>query len=516
MNQRIIENINLLIVDDKAYNVSALESALETDGLKIYTATAPKNALQICIDNDISIAVIDEKMPEMDGFELLDAIKNNPKTEHIVVVLITGNPMNTVNILKGLNKGAVDYFFKPLDLYILKAKINSLIMLVNHQREIEKKNKELESYQNELFKVVEETEKNKVLKENFLSNMSHEIRTPLNAIVGLISLLEDTALSDEQQEMINLMELSSKSLLGIVNDILESAKINAGKTEVIAANTDIINLVQNICNLARPMAREKGLAMLCDLDRKVPDLIMADELRLNQVLTNLINNAIKFTSTGEVTLGLKMLKKRGENVLLEFSVKDSGMGIPKSSLDRIFTRFEQVEDKTWRTFGGTGLGLSIVKRLVELMGGTLNVESKLGVGTTFTFTNWFQLADKIRRPQQKNHLYDFPKFANDTVLLAEDNAASTYVIVEMLKKWNIDVMNGNEATMKIRGEVNDSRKDIPILSFSASVIEKEKDEAKKAGADDFIEKPFEPKTLYDKIRKMIDRKKGLRPIAIGI
>jgi CheY-like chemotaxis protein len=240
-----------------------------------------------------------------------------------------------------------------------------------------------------------------------------------------------------------------------------------------------------------------------------------------------------------------MLKKRGENVLLEFSVKDSGMGIPKSSLDRIFTRFEQVEDKTWRTFGGTGLGLSIVKRLVELMGGTLNVESKLGVGTTFTFTNWFQLADKIRRPQQKNHLYDFPKFANDTVLLAEDNAASTYVIVEMLKKWNIDVdvaangweavekfkknnynlilmdthmpiMNGNEATMKIRGEVNDSRKDIPILSFSASVIEKEKDEAKKAGADDFIEKPFEPKTLYDKIRKMIDRKKGLRPIAIGI
>ena len=239
-----------------------------------------------------------------------------------------------------------------------------------------------------------------------------------------------------------------------------------------------------------------------------------------------------------------MLEKREESVLLEFKVRDSGIGIPKSSLDRIFTRFEQVEDKTWQKFGGTGLGLSIVKKLVELKGGTLKVDSEIGVGTTFTFTNWYQLAGEIKKPDHKGHLYDLPKFENKSVLLAEDNAASRFVIVKMLKKWNINVdvaangweaveklknnnynlilmdthmpvMNGNEATRKIRSEMNDSRKDIPILSFSASVIEKEKEEAKNAGADDFIEKPFEPKTLYNKIRKLIDSK-GLRPLAVEV
>ncbi|HEY8784665.1 MAG TPA: response regulator [Mucilaginibacter sp.] len=544
MNLHLTENINLLIVDDRADNVSALESSLERDGLNVFTTTSPKNVLEICIDKDISIALIDVKMPEMDGFELLDLIKNNPLTEHIMIILMTAYSMGSADVVKGLSKGAVDYLFKPLDLYIVNAKVNSLITLVNYQREIVKKNKELESYQKDLFKAMEETQKNKVIKENFLANMSHEIRTPLNAIIGLTSLLADTPLDEEQQEMVKLMEISSHSLLGIVNDILESAKIDAGKTEIIRAETEIISTVQNICDLTAPMARKKGLDLICDIDKNIPPMIMADSLRLNQILMNLTTNAIKFTNSGNVTVSLKMLEKREESVLLEFKVRDSGIGIPKSSLDRIFTRFEQVEDKTWQKFGGTGLGLSIVKKLVELKGGTLKVDSEIGVGTTFTFTNWYQLAGEIKKPDHKGHLYDLPKFENKSVLLAEDNAASRFVIVKMLKKWNINVdvaangweaveklknnnynlilmdthmpvMNGNEATRKIRSEMNDSRKDIPILSFSASVIEKEKEEAKNAGADDFIEKPFEPKTLYNKIRKLIDSK-GLRPLAVEV
>jgi CheY-like chemotaxis protein/anti-sigma regulatory factor (Ser/Thr protein kinase) len=268
-------------------------------------------------------------------------------------------------------------------------------------------------------------------------------------------------------------------------------------------------------------------------------MIMADALRLNQILMNLISNAIKFTNSGDIKVNLTLKEKNDTNALLEFTVKDSGIGITKSSIEKIFTRFEQIEDKTWQKFGGTGLGLSIVKRLVELKGGTLKVDSKVGAGSTFTFINWYALADGIKDTDNiKNHLADLPKFDNDLILLAEDNAASQFLIVNMLKEWNIKVdvavngweafqklksndydlilmdvhmpvMNGNEATKKIRKEMIDARKDIPILSFSASVIQREKDEAKNAGSDDFIEKPFEPITLHHKIRNMIDKRKAV-------
>ena len=192
MNRFSHKNINILIVDDKIDNAMMLEAALEREGSNIFTTTSPKNVIQLCIDKNISIALIDVKMPEMDGFELLDLIKSNPLTQHIMVVLITGYSMNSEDVVKGLSKGAVDYLFKPLDLYITTAKVNSLITLINHEREIKKKNSELESYQEELFKAIEQAENSRTIKENFLANMSHEIRTPLNAIVGLTSLLKDS------------------------------------------------------------------------------------------------------------------------------------------------------------------------------------------------------------------------------------------------------------------------------------------------------------------------------------
>ncbi len=539
MDLNLHPDINLIIVDDNTENLYLLSSILEQDGLKIITTTYPKKVSQLCIDHDVSIALIDVHMPQMDGFELLDQLKANPLTEHIMVVLMTGYSVGSEYVVKGLSKGAVDYLFKPLDMYVTLAKVNSLITLVNHQREIERKNQELQNYQEELFKALEETEKSKIVKENFLANMSHEIRTPLNAIIGLTHLLKGTSLGEDQLEMIKLMEISSQSLRGIVNDILESAKMDAGKIEIVRAKTNVIDLVNDICNLTGPMALEKGLKLVCHVDEDVPPMIMVDSLRLSQILMNLVNNAIKFTPSGSVSLHLKLLEKNDENALLEFVVTDTGIGIPKSSEEKIFTRFEQIDDRTWQKFGGTGLGLSIVKRLVELKGGTLKVDSKEGAGSTFTFTNWYALADAVKDVDDAQEYFsDLPKFDNDLILLAEDNAVSQFLIVKMLKEWNIKVdvavngweafqklkshnydlilmdvhmpvMNGNEATKKIRSEMIGSRKDIPILSFSASVIQREKDEAKNAGSDDFIEKPFEPITLHHKIRNMIDKRKAV-------
>jgi signal transduction histidine kinase len=532
------KNINILIVDDRIDNAMMLEAALQREGSNVLTTTSPKNVIQLCIDKDISIALIDIKMPQMDGFELLDLIKSNPLTQHIMVILITGYSMNSEDVVKGLSKGAVDYLFKPLDLYITTAKVNSLITLINHEREITKKNSELESYQKELQNALAQAEKSKAIKEDFLSNMSHEIRTPLNAILGLTSLLKESEVDADREEIIKLMDISSRSLLGIVNEILESAKIDAGKIEIVRSKTNITDLVKNICEVTMPMANEKGLRLFYEIDDKAPKMIMADSLRLNQILMNLLSNAIKFTNSGSIKVSLKLKEKNDEKALLEFRVKDTGIGISKSSIEKIFTRFGQIDDKTWQKFGSTGLGLSIVKRLVELKGGTLKVESVVGKGTTFIFDNWYQLADQPAKTTPPKNLSDLPKLDNILVLLAEDNAINQFMIVKMLKEWNIKVdvaingleafeklkgnnydlilmdihmpvMNGYEATRKIRKEMNDSKKDIPIISFSASVINHEKDQAKKAGGDDFIEKPFEPIILHHKIRKLVRRKREL-------
>ena len=272
-------------------------------------------------------------------------------------------------------------------------------------------------------------------------------------------------------------------------------------------------------------------------------MIMADALRLNQILINIINNAIKFTKEGYIGIKLKATEKSDKKALLEFIVEDTGIGIPKESIGKIFDRFEQIEDKTWQKFGGTGLGLSIVKRLVELKGGNLKVDSTLGKGTTFTFSNWYELADEVPTKNAVKENDRLSKFDDFAVLVAEDNPINQFITVEILKEWNVKVdvanngleayekvklnnydmilmdthmpvMNGYEATKKIREELSEEKRDIPIISFSASVIENEKKEAIAAGVTDFIDKPFEPAKLHAKMTKLAEQKESLMDIKI--
>jgi len=529
--------INIIIVDDSVNNLELIKEVLERPGVNIITSDSPADVLTICIAEDISIALIDVKMPVMSGFDLLHQLKSNPLTENVVVILMTGYSMSTDEVFSGLNSGAVDYLFKPLDLHITNAKVNSLLTMINYQRDIEQKNKELEYFQSDLYHAVEEAKKGKMIKENFLANMSHEIRTPLNAIVGITNLLKTSGLNPIQHKMMELMEFSSTALLGIVNDILESFQIDAGKIQLHLEGTDVSALFNTVADTMRPLAVEKGLKLLYEINGEVPALIKADPLRLQQILMNLINNAIKFTEFGEIKLALNVAALGQSSTTLEFEVKDSGLGIPEASISQIFERFEQVEDRTWQKFGGTGLGLSIVKRLVELMGGKMKVESVLDRGTTFTFSCTFDLTnepgDQAATPGSvsANELGDLH---NVRVLLAEDNKINQFVAVRMLEGWKVKVdvvengleafhklmisdydlilmdthmpvMNGIEATRRIRTELIGDKKSIPIISFSASVIEHEKQEAINAGVDDFMEKPFQPKILHGKISRLIHK-----------
>nr|WP_121273984.1 response regulator [Pedobacter schmidteae] len=522
-----MEKINILIVDDRPENIIALEALLQRDDINIVSTTNPNEALRLSWEMDIAIAMVDVQMPEMDGFELVEILKSNPRTKEILIIFVTAISKETKYAVKGLNTGAVDYLYKPLDPFVTSAKVDSFIQFVRNQREIQKKNKELEAYQKELIKAKDLAEQGKRIKENFLANMSHEIRTPINGIIGIAQLLKKTDLTDEQHEMVNLLEISSNSLLGVINDVLDLSKIESGKFRINRAPTDIAKICGSVVDLLRIPAIEKKLDLILELDPETPKMLLADSLRLNQILMNLIGNAIKFTHKGSVTLKVEVEDKKGNNVLLKFSVIDTGIGIAKDNIDKIFETFEQADEQTTIKFGGTGLGLSIVKNLSKLKGGTLEVHSEEFNGSTFRFTNWYEILKEMEIPQKpaEEKLIPLPHLK---LLVAEDNPINKFLIMKILQNWqiNIDVvengkealeklrennynlilmdtfmpvMNGLEAIKLIREGYASGKENIPIITFSAAVLDTDKETAMAAGANDVISKPFEPAVLYKKI-----------------
>ena len=525
--------VNILIVDDRPENIISLEALLTSDRVNLISTTSPNEALKLCWENEISIALVDVQMPEMDGFELVEILKSNPKTKDIIIVFVTAISKETKYVIKGLDSGAIDYLYKPLDPYVTTAKLDSLLTIVRAQREIKQKNFELEHSQKLLIAAKELAEREKSIKENFLANMSHEIRTPINGIVGLTHLLKNTVLSIEQADMINLIDVSSQSLLGVINDILDISKIEAGKFKIVRAETNIYELSKSVIALMKFRANEKGIGLNLNIDLNIPENIMIDALRLNQILMNLLSNAIKFTETGCVELNIRMLEKKQETVDLEFSVSDTGIGIAVEAIHKIFNSFEQAEDQTAQKFGGTGLGLSIVKKMVELKGGILSLTSELNKGSVFSFTNSYQyLPDKM--PEIANSIKDEPMPNMISVLVAEDNTINQFMITKMLKNWGISVevvdnglkaierlqnknydlilmdmhmpvMDGLEATRKIRAEFDEPKKSIPIISLSASVMEDEQQAALQAGVNDVVCKPFDPLVLREKIIALVQK-----------
>lgn len=524
-----MEKINILIVDDRPENIIALEALLQRDDINLVSTTNPNEALRISWEMDIAIALIDVQMPEMDGFELVEILKSNPRTKDILIIFVTAISKETKYAVKGLNTGAVDYLYKPLDPFVTSAKVDSFIQFIRNQREIKQKNKELEAYQKELIKAKEQAEQGKRIKENFLANMSHEIRTPINGIIGIAHLLERTPLNEEQREMINLLDISSSSLLGVINDILDLSKIEAGKFKINRTQTDVANMCSDVINLLRIRAKEKKLDLITELDPELPRHVMADSLRLNQILMNLIGNAIKFTTEGSVTLKVEIINSKGNNIHIKFSVIDTGIGIAAENIEKIFETFEQADEQTTVKFGGTGLGLSIVKNLAKLKGGLLEVVSEERKGSTFSFTNWYEVVREsaANLKAAKEELTPLP---NVKVLVAEDNPINKFLIVKILKDWMINadvvengkdaidklkenhydiilmdtfmpVMNGLDAIKLIRNGYAPGKENIPIITFSAAVMDNDKKTAIDAGANDVMSKPFELEILHQKLTK---------------
>lgn len=526
-----MSKINLLIVDDKQENIIALEALLNRNDINIMTTTSPNDALRICWEKEIAIALVDVQMPEMNGFELVEILKKNARTQDILIIFVTAISTETKYAIRGLSAGAVDYLYKPLDPYITSAKVDSFIQLIKTQIEIKTKNQQLEKIQADLIKAKEEAEQGKRAKESFMANMSHEIRTPINGIIGLTHLLNQQQLTEEQREIVGLLDISSNSLLGVINDILDLSKIEAGKYTINFAETNIKELATQAANLLNIKAIEKHIGLKLIIEENVPKYIMADSLRLNQIFMNLLSNAVKFTDEGEVTFKLEVLEEKGNTALLRFSVIDTGIGIPEENIKTIFHSFEQVENVHTRVYGGTGLGLSIVKKLAELKGGELDVKSELGKGSTFSFSKWYKAVEKEEKIEPKKTPEKLPALDGLKILVAEDNSINVFLIVKILNDWKVQstvvtngaaalealqkenfdlilmdtympVMNGLEAIQKIREGHIPGKERTPIISFSAGVLDSDKETAKRVGADDIIGKPFKIDSLHDKITRL--------------
>ena len=377
-------------------------------------------------------------------------------------------------------------------------------------------------------------ERSEKAKEEFLANMSHEIRTPMNAIMGMTRLLLEKEPRSEQLKYLKAIRQSSDNLLVIINDILDLSKIQAGKMELEKIPFQVRSTLHNMGEIMRFKSDEKKLDFAVFIDEDVPDYIIGDQVRLNQILINLTSNAIKFTDTGHVHVHCRVKENTAETTVLAFDVEDTGIGIETDKLNTIFDSFSQADVATTRKFGGTGLGLSISKRLAELAGGTLSVTSTIGKGSVFTATIPYPVAKGISAGQENaSGAAALSTLSADTplrILLVEDNmfnqmvatdsisdmfphaeivvADNGQIAVDQINATHFDVvlmdvqmpvMDGYTAARTIRGLSDPAKNSIPIIAMTASVIKSEVDKCYESGMNDFIAKPFDKDILKQKI-----------------
>ena len=543
----------ILIVDDKKENLYALGATLKDLDAEVIMAGGGDEALRHILNHRFALAILDVQMPDMDGYELAEFIRNEEETKHLPIIFLSAVYSDDYHIFRGYSAGAVDFLVKPYEPMVLTNKVNFFLDLDRQKNELQDyknhledlvalRTKELNRTMNELKTEIaersraedelktakEKAEESDRLKSVFLANMSHEIRTPMNGILGFANLLKEPGLSGEdQQKFLRIIEISGERMLNIINDLIDLSKVEAGLMEVSLSNTFINDQTETLFSFFKPEAEKKGLRLSLRNELSSSEVVLrTDREKLYAILTNLIKNAIKYTDEGSIEFGYE---KKGE--FLEFFVKDTGIGVAREKQQDIFKRFIQVNKDGTRFCEGAGLGLAITKAYVEMLGGEIRLESEKGKGSRFCFTipDKRALGDQVDSSKEEVlNLHDH-HLANIKILVAEDEKIARLLLKTVLQKnvkEIIYVENGVEAVETVRQngdidlilmdmkmpkmdgyeavrQIREFNKEIPIIAQTAFAIVGDREKALLSGCNDYVSKPVKKDELLLKINKVL-------------